>query len=113
MPVRHARSEMRGRPPFGRRDGIGKNGSTRFHNTSGSSVAAISRSRYLATRICFRVLLQALSAGYGVALSAHDVDRELSGGLQLTGFSDNDNANPHALEHRSAAIGDWFIDDQT
>src|SRR5262249_49274765 len=29
MPVRHARSETRGRPSFGRLDGIGKNGSTR------------------------------------------------------------------------------------
>ena len=28
-PVRHARSETRGRPPFGRRGGVGKNGSTR------------------------------------------------------------------------------------
>jgi hypothetical protein len=34
MPVRHARSEMRGRPPLGRRAGIGKNGSTRSHNGS-------------------------------------------------------------------------------
>ena len=41
MPVRQARSETRGRPPFGRRGGIGKNGSTRSHNGSGSSVAAI------------------------------------------------------------------------
>ena len=41
MPVRHARSETRGRPPFGRRGGIGKNGSTRSHNGSGSSAAAI------------------------------------------------------------------------
>ena len=41
MPVRHARSETRGRPPCGRRDGIGKNGSTRSHNASGSSAAAI------------------------------------------------------------------------
>jgi hypothetical protein len=48
MPVRHERSDARGRPPLGRRGGIGKNGSTRSHNTSGSSVAAIHRSRYLA-----------------------------------------------------------------
>ena len=41
MPVRHARSETRGRPPWGRRGGIGKNGSTRSHNGSGSSAAAI------------------------------------------------------------------------
>jgi hypothetical protein len=31
----------RGLPPFGRRGGIGSNGSTRSHNASGSSVAAI------------------------------------------------------------------------
>src|SRR6267143_6524937 len=37
MPVRHARSETRGRPPCGRRGRIGKNGSTRSHNASGSS----------------------------------------------------------------------------
>ena len=41
MPVRHARSETRGRPPFGRRGGVGKNGSTRSHNGSGSSASAI------------------------------------------------------------------------
>jgi hypothetical protein len=41
MPVRHARSETRGRPPLGRIDGIGRNGSTRSHNASGSSAAAI------------------------------------------------------------------------
>jgi hypothetical protein len=41
MPVRHARSETRGRPPFGRQSGAGKNGSTRSHNGSGSSAAAI------------------------------------------------------------------------
>ena len=47
-PVRQARSETRGRPPFGRRGGVGKNGSTRSHNGSGSSAAAIPRSRYFA-----------------------------------------------------------------
>ena len=41
MPVRHARLETRGRPPFGRRGGIGKNGSTRSHNGSESSARAI------------------------------------------------------------------------
>jgi hypothetical protein len=40
-PVRHARSETRGRPPCGRRAGIGKNGSTRSHKGSGSSAAAM------------------------------------------------------------------------
>lgn len=48
MPVRHARSETRGRPPCGRRARIGKKGSTRFHNRSGSNAAAIRRSRYFA-----------------------------------------------------------------
>ena len=41
MPVRHERSETRGRPPLRRRAEIGKNGSTRSHNASGSSAAAI------------------------------------------------------------------------
>jgi hypothetical protein len=41
MPVRHARSETRGRQPSGRRGGIGKNDSTRTHNGSGSGAAAI------------------------------------------------------------------------
>ena len=48
MPVRHARSETRGRPPCGRRGRIGKRGSTRSHNRSGSNAAAIRRSRYFA-----------------------------------------------------------------
>ena len=54
MPVRHARSETRGRPPFGRRGGIGKNGWIRSHNASGSSVAAIPCSRYLAAEVTLR-----------------------------------------------------------
>jgi hypothetical protein len=41
MPVRHARSETRGGPPFGRRGRIGKNGSTRSHKASGSNAAAM------------------------------------------------------------------------
>jgi len=41
MPVTHARSGTRGLPPFGRRGEMGRNGSTRSHNVSGSSVAAI------------------------------------------------------------------------
>jgi len=48
MPVRHARSETRGRPPLGRRCGIGRNGWTRSHNASGSSVAAMRRVRDIA-----------------------------------------------------------------
>jgi hypothetical protein len=48
MPVRHARSDTRGRPPCGRPGRIGKNGSTRSHNESGSNAAAIRRSRYFA-----------------------------------------------------------------
>jgi hypothetical protein len=61
MPVRHARSETRGRPPFGRGGGIGKNGWTGSHNASGSSVAPIPRSRYLADEDqASEVLLHAL-----------------------------------------------------
>jgi hypothetical protein len=41
MAMRHARSETRGRPPCGPREGIGANGSTRSHNGSGSSAAAM------------------------------------------------------------------------
>ena len=54
MPVRHARSETRGRPPFGRRCGAGKNGSTRSHNGSGSSAAAIPNHATSPMRIRFR-----------------------------------------------------------
>src|SRR5262245_1777275 len=54
MPVRHARSETRGRPPFGRRGGVGKNGSTRSHNRSGGSAAAIPVHATSPTRIRFR-----------------------------------------------------------
>ncbi len=53
MPVRHARSEMRGRPPFGRRGVVGKNGSTRSHNGSGSSAAAITVHATSPARISF------------------------------------------------------------
>ena len=53
MPMRHARSETRGRPPFGRRGGVGKNGSTRSHNRSGSSAAAIPVHATSQTRITF------------------------------------------------------------
>jgi hypothetical protein len=54
MPVRHARSEMRGRPPFGRRGVVGKNGSTGSHNGSGSSAAAIPVHVTSPARISFR-----------------------------------------------------------
>jgi hypothetical protein len=47
MPVKHARSDTRGRPPCGRCGRIGKNGSTRSHNGSGISGAAILRARYV------------------------------------------------------------------
>ena len=62
MPVRHARSETRGRPPFGRRGGVGKNGSTRSHNGSGSSAAAIpvhatSPTRIRYCRFCYTLLV--------------------------------------------------------
>ena len=63
MPVRHARSEMRGRPPFGRRGVVGKNGSTRSHNGSGSSAAAIpvhvtSPARISFRRFCYVLLVK-------------------------------------------------------
>jgi hypothetical protein len=62
MPVRHARSETRGRPPRGRRGRIGKKGSTRSHNGSESNAAAIGRSRYFADEDQVReVLLRAFS----------------------------------------------------
>jgi hypothetical protein len=54
MPVRQARSEIRGRPPFGRRGAVGKNGSTRSHNGSGSSAAAIPVHATSPARIRFR-----------------------------------------------------------
>jgi len=61
MPVRHARSETRGRPPCGRRGRIGKKGSTRSHKRSGSNAAAIRRSRYFGDEDQVReVLLRAL-----------------------------------------------------
>ena len=60
MPMRHARSETRGRPPFGRRGGVGKNGSTRSHNGSGSSAAAIPVHATSPTRIAFRRFCYAL-----------------------------------------------------
>jgi len=60
MPVRHARSETRGRPPFGRRGGVGKNGSTTSHNGSGSSAAAIHAHTTSPTRFVWDVLLRAL-----------------------------------------------------
>ena len=62
MPVRHARSETRGRPPCGLRGRIGNKGSTRSHNRSGSNAAAIRRSRYFADDDQVRdVLLRALT----------------------------------------------------
>jgi hypothetical protein len=64
MPVRHARSETRGRPPCGRRGRIGKKGSTRSHNRSGSNATAIRRSRYFADEDQVReVLARLLNAG--------------------------------------------------
>jgi hypothetical protein len=54
MPVRHARSETRGRPPCGCRGGIGKRGSTRSHNASGSSAAAMPVHATSPTGIKFR-----------------------------------------------------------
>jgi hypothetical protein len=45
MPVRHARSGTRGRPPFGRGGEGGRSGSMRFHSASGNSTSAINRRR--------------------------------------------------------------------
>jgi hypothetical protein len=67
MPVRHARSETRGRPPCGRCGAIGKNGSTRSHNGSGSSAAAILlrllRGRAGCWRFCYTLLGVAAKRG--------------------------------------------------
>jgi hypothetical protein len=41
IPVRQARSGTRGRPPIGRDGALGRNGSTRSHNESGSKVTAM------------------------------------------------------------------------
>lgn len=46
MPVRQARSEMRGRPPFGRGGRTGRSGSMRSHSASGSRTAAITGGPY-------------------------------------------------------------------
>jgi hypothetical protein len=62
MPVRHARSGTRGLPPFGRRGGIGRNGTTRSHNGSGSSAAAIAFHATSPTPINFRRFCYALLA---------------------------------------------------
>jgi hypothetical protein len=61
MPVRQARSEIRGRPPCGRRGAIGENSSTRSHNGSGSRAAAIaahatSPKRIRFEKFCYRLL---------------------------------------------------------
>ena len=48
MPVRHARSETRGRPPLGRRGGVGKNGSTRIPQRLWKQRSGHSRLRYFA-----------------------------------------------------------------
>jgi len=60
MPVRHARSETRGRPPFCRRGRIGKNGSTRSHNASGSNAAAMPVNTTSPENHLLKVLLRAL-----------------------------------------------------
>jgi hypothetical protein len=56
VPVRHARSETRSRPPCGRRGGIGKNGSTRSHNGSGRWATNHSGAR--GGRWCIRTLVR-------------------------------------------------------
>ncbi len=83
MPVRHARSEMRGRPPLGRRGVVGKNGSTRSHNGSGSSAAAIPVHATSPARIRFRMFCYVLlgtssSVFLGVRQSRSHVTRETS-----------------------------------
>lgn len=60
MPVRHARSETRGRPPFVRRGGVGRNGSTRSHNGFGSSAAAIRLHATSPTKVRLRRFCYAL-----------------------------------------------------
>ena len=79
IPVRHARSGTRGRPPFGRWGGAGKNGSTRSHNGTGSSAAAIrvhvsSPTRFSVRRFCYALLvtLGALGGAHLVGVDAHD-----------------------------------------
>ena len=53
-----------------------------------------------------------LSASHGAAPSVHDVDGKLPSWLQLARFTHDHNANPHALEHRSTSVGNWFTDDE-
>jgi hypothetical protein len=62
MPVRQARSGTRGRPPFGRHGGVGRNGSTRSHSGSGSSAVAIPVHATSPTWIRFRRFCYALLA---------------------------------------------------
>lgn len=69
MPVRHARSEMRGRPPLGRRGVVGKNGSTRSHNGSGSSAAAIPVHATSPARIRFRMFCYVLLGFHAIFAS--------------------------------------------
>jgi hypothetical protein len=74
MPVRHARSETRGRPPFGRRGGVGRNGSTRSQNGSGSRAAAIHVDATPDEDQVSEVLLRALSGKVGSERCASKVD---------------------------------------
>ena len=73
MPVRHARSEIRGRPPFGRGGGIGKNGSIRIHNASGSNAAAMSVHVTCRRGSVLEVLLQALRRTHMYILVHHTI----------------------------------------
>jgi hypothetical protein len=91
MPVRHARSETRGRPPFGR-GRICKNGWTRSHNASGSSVAPIPRSRYLARR----------GSGFGGFVTRSYVDTSRS--CEATS-SDTRTSCSHATKRGSTVLG--------
>lgn len=68
MPVRHARSETRGRPPCGRRGGIGNSG-PREPTTALEAVRRSACSRYLANGDQRReVLLHALSVVLALAV---------------------------------------------
>jgi hypothetical protein len=56
--------ETRGRPPFCRRGRIGKNGSTRSHNASGSNAAAMPVNTTSPDNHLLKVLLRALGQAF-------------------------------------------------
>jgi hypothetical protein len=106
MPVRHARSETSGRPPCGRRGGIAKKGSTRSHNGSGSSAAAIPVHDFADEDQGSEVLLRALKKG-GLLSTQAPFDLTIVGNFIVCDwfFLDRDSRSsgemrPHALAHR-------------